>query len=368
MLLAVLGATALAQEVGSREWFEQARRTAATISVPPDTYFEVTYRRYANGDEQLLAKLAAAIADKPEHPLRPEYNELARRLSRGPDVERERVWYFDANRWRISTELDWPFHPRVPWRDAGMDSESPWRLIPDTVTILDANNPSFGYDPAFDKQSAIIAWRFLVTQNIAAGAHWQVGSIERNGDEWTAVLINPEGTRHETYRGTLDQQGRLFIYESVMNRSEDDPKWLGTVTRFTRDEANIMPDLIAGLAPAIALRRESPIGALAPEEWEITKVSRASLEGSPDLVAIPRPGTTDPIRDLSALTGVLDRRNRTAYPVADGVIDRAGAVPIESRQQRRSTFDQWATPVVAVAMVLVVGVLLVLKWKVSNYH
>jgi len=353
------------QEVGSKEWLEKARRIANDLAVPPDTYFEVEYRRYANGDEKLLADLERHIEGKPEHPLRPQYIELARRLERGPDVTHDRVWYFGPDQWRISTDQPWNPNARTPWYDNGRNEKRAWRLIPDTVTILDTKNPEWGYEPAFEPTSAAIAWRYLVTQNIAKGPGWSLKRVDQEGSQWVAVFENGDKTRESTCRGTVDDAGKLFIHEVVMTRADDEPKWLGSTMRFIPDESGVLPELVPGLKPAIAIRREFPTGASYPEEWEILRVGNASEEGGLPVLAQPEPGGTDPVRDLAAVTGLIDRTSRQLFVVDGGNLDRANPIPLATGSRDETVFARWGTTAVAIALSLVVGGLVVLRLKRS---
>lgn len=354
------------QEVGSKEWLEKARRIANDLAVPSDTYFEIEYRRFANGDEQLLADLEQQIEGKPEHPLRPQYIELARRLGNGPDVTHDRVWYFGPEQWRMSSDEPWNPNPRTPWHDSGRNEKDAWRLIPDTVTTLDTENPERGYNPTFEPTSAAIAWQYLLTQNIAKGPGWSLKQVDREGPQWVAVFENGDKTRESTCRGMIDDAGKLFIHEVVMTRSDDEPKWLGATRRFTPDTSGVLPELIPGLKPAIAMRHESPTGASYPEEWEILRVGKASQEGGLAVLAQPEPGGTDPVRNLATLTGLIDRTRGQQFVVDGGNIDRANPIPMANGSRDQTAFGRWGTPAVVVAISLVLGGLIVLRWRRSS--
>jgi len=365
-LLVTLCTPASGQGVGSKEWLEKARRQAGNLSLPPDYYFLAEFRRFANGDEEKLEALRQAIEGKPEHPLRREYIELNRRLNQGPDITREQVWYFDETHWRRNSDLLWETNSRVPWYDTAVNGKQAWRLIPDTITILDPADTEPGYQTDLNEEMAIIAWRYLVSQNITVGPGWTLKETQTNGGLWSAVFESADKKRERSYQGRFLEDGRLFIAKSIMTRSDDEPGWLGAITSFVPDENGLLPEMIQGLQPAISLRREYPTGFRPAEEWTIVKVGTASLEGDRRVLELPKPGADDPIRDLGQLTGLIDRTSRTQFAVDNGTIDRANPISLPTHEKSQSLFDRWGTIVIVSMLSVIIGCLIIVRWKKNS--
>ncbi len=356
---------ALAQEVGSREWLADAIQRAPQVSLPTATHLELEYSRYAAGDASTLQQLERAVDERPEHPERPRLVELKRRLSEGPDVTTDRVWFFGPAHWRVSRDQPWLKGTRRVWQDAAQDGDGAWRLLHDTLTLLPVRDPAPGYDPRVDLLMAESAWRELTTSGLPVEPGWTVADCDVIGSDWAATIHDAEGVVEFKLRGSKLDSGALFIQEILVTRSAEGPEWLGYRRVFSRDESIYIPEQIPGLLPASSMTRSSPRGALAPEQWTIRKVEPIEPVMAQSLLRAPLPGATDEIRDISGLTGVVDRAKGTMSLLQTGGGEEFVSGPMSGVSKPRGSV--WLQPVALVVLGLCAAGLVVLKIKKSHH-
>ncbi|KAA0213365.1 MAG: hypothetical protein DYG94_12590 [Leptolyngbya sp. PLA3] len=349
---------ALAQEVGSREWFEKAREIAAKNDLPPDgTYFEFRQTYYADRSEADYRALAGEVSGNNIHPKWQEFVELGRRLSNGGDIHQVRVWMFDREHWRVSMDL--PFNAdHTPWKDGAKNGSSAWRLTPDSISLLATSSPERGYDVETSLIMVRSTWRYLVTANLGGYPGWETDRVERIGDEWEAALVNPTGTEEQTFHGAFTDDGRLRIVRRVTTRCDDRPQYLGGWAEFTADDGAVLPMIVSGLVPAKAVKRGYPTPGQESSLWQL--VAYHDVDGSQrdTLLATPKPGSDDPLRSLTSVTGLIDKTNGTMAPVADGKLDFARSVELPASMRRAPS--RWLQPVIATVLgVIVTGLILV---------
>lgn len=350
---------ALAQEVGSREWLADAIHRAPFVSLPTATFLELEYARYPAGDASTLLQLERATSGRPEHPDWPKVVELRRRLSEGPDVTTDRVWFFSSSRWRVSRDQPWLKGTRRVWQDAAQDGDGAWRLLHDTLTLLPARDPAPGYDPKVDLLMPESAWRELTTSGLPVEPGWIVVECDWTGSDWAATIQHAKRADEFKLRGRKLDSGALFIHEILFTRSSQGPEWLGYQRLFSRDESVSIPEHVPGLSPASSVKRSSPGGALAPERWAIRKVEPIEPAVAQSVLRVPLPGQGDEIRDISGLTGVVDRAKGTM-----SVLQAGGGEEFVSRPLpgfAKPSGSTWLQVVVVAVLGLCAASLIVLR-------
>lgn len=361
LVLAATCGNAVSQEVGSREWFEKAREIAARSELPPDgTYFEFRQIYYADRSEAEYKALVAEVNGNSEHPRWQEVVDLGRRLKNGGDVHQVRSWVFDREHWRVS--IDTPFNAdHTPWKDGAKNGSAAWRLTPQSIQLLTTSNPERGYDVETSLIMVRSTWRYLAAANFGGYPGWKTQRVERDGDEWEAILVNPSETEEQTFHGTFTADGRLVIHRRVTTRCDDRPQYLGGWAEFAPDEDGLLPVVVPGLVPARSVRRGYPTPGEESSLWEVVACQDVSELQREALLATPQPGSGDPLRSLTSLTGLIDKTNGRASPVIDGRADLTRAVKLpDSPRDGRS---KWLQPVTATILGVIVAGLVLLRMK-----
>lgn len=353
-LLVARSAPAFGQEIGSKEWLEKTLAICQELEFPDDTYFEFIYTTHAGGTPDDLDRLETEGGNNPHSSKFQQYQELSRRLKNGPDVSRYRVWYFDQAHWRVS--VDQPFAPKDKWFDAALDRDNSWRMSTRSLILLNTRNPTPGYDILGHLDMPLIVWKALGASGIGSLSSWSVLRTQTDGNKWTARLGYAGNARELELRGNIDPNGLLRVYESLIVRSDDAPRWLHTRTTFLPDTDGVMPRLIESIEPAIGKTVEYPSGENAPFSWEVVAVRAIDPvnESRSNLLRTPTIDKGDAVRSLAKITGIVDKRANVATPVVDGELrpDSAVALPDPAQSANKSALLQYV-------VATVIGIILV---------
>ena len=195
---------------------------------------------------------------------------------------------------------------------------------------------------------------------MGGGPGWTVGRVSRSGDRWTGTLLSPSGERESSLQGRVIN-GEIAVKVQETIRADDDPKWLGSRTEFTLDDDGIMPALVDGVRPAVAMHSTNPTGATAPSRWEVIEVRDLDPADRDALLATPDPESEDPIRSLAGITGIVDKVHGQAIPVFDGRVQTEASASMPISVERKSS--AWIQFAVGAGLAFIIVVLVIVKFN-----
>ena len=358
LLSVLLAAAAHGQESGSLEWFRAEWKAAEKVGPPEGYYIDYSIMTRVPGDEAELARLAAIIEGKPDHPLRRTHDELKAQIEIGPKTTRYRLWYGGPSRWRLS--MTYPLHLPAGYECAEIAYDGPrsWWMTPKELRLLDARRPPENRDPA----ALISALPHYVSDWLAMGFSsgplgiTPVSSVVRDG-VWEATTTSATGQRVWRYRGRVEGD-RIVADNRELIVAEDDPTVVGY--RSTWSEW-LYIDAVGRWAAARVDRFDADgVAYMTTVLHEIRPLTPGELN---PLLPLPTPDGTDPIRGPVTFTSIVDYGSGTAETWQDGQRvtvalppGRVAATPAPMAQarrmvargdhRRRARLDETATSVV----------------------
>ncbi|HLO39833.1 MAG TPA: hypothetical protein VK176_02330 [Phycisphaerales bacterium] len=273
---------------------------------PADLVYEIRIEEPAQRTPQDVRALAAAVKDKPDHPLRDEVRAEERRLAEGPDITDVVIFWNQEGSWRYNITLG-------PWADAAIRfidtcvrPDSAWRLTPEQLAIVD---PPSGYPPGRDYAANQGTFLNYVDAMLDGSLSRRVSGMKLeeasviNG-AWTA-RFSRDGRVIE-YSGMIVQDpraGGIFEPHSWKVVSHPEREFVGEMEHYERwafDEAigqRVAHTVRFVRSDGAPSRTVTLAGARRLGRDEFHRISR-----------IPEPGEKDPIRGDVRITRVFDVR------------------------------------------------------------
>lgn len=215
--LVVAGASvvAVAQPLGSMEWFESAWN-AAVAEIPENCYLEFIVETAVPSRGHDLETLAAMVKDKPDHPLRSHYEDLLWQKENGNRRARHRLWYESDKRWRMSID----HHHRVPisYTDFAVNNEIGWQLNPRTLDVVNPLSPPEDKDPAFAISTVathVQRWRF---PGMTPDTYFKLRPVrsELSGGTWRGLVASEDEQRLIELTGSLQDNSWVRVEGSLL--------------------------------------------------------------------------------------------------------------------------------------------------------
>lgn len=351
---------ALAQELGSLEWFQSQWRAAEDLTIPDNSYFEYSIELRVAGDAEDLARLAGIVEGKPDHPLRAHYQELKRQIEHGPKVERYRLWYGDANHWRLSADFDFDVPAAYLYLDTAVrDEDNAWQLSARTLRMLDPRHPPEGRDPALLIRVLPLYYVQWMAMGFGAGPLGiePIDSSVSDG-QWIAHTRSRSGDRLYQLTGVMDaQQGIIRLREREVLESRDEPKWIGGRRLYT--DWAYLESIGRWAARRVEWVDSDGLAYQSVVLHEVRSLRPGELDA---LLAPPAPDGTDPIRGQSTFASIVDQRpgQGRSQDSPAGASPPTPTPPTASPGSRTST-PAWLVPA-GWTLAAIIAVALMLLW------
>ncbi len=264
-----------------------------------------------------LEQLRAEVTGKPDHPKRDRYENENRRATRGPDIAKARIAWWDLRLARVGQEQQWSSHG---YADCAVSGEQMWVLTSTSLIAADGQTPH-GKHVEYRYDKIVRAGAVQLSGLISGGLsgpftldpsttvvkmtkrQYAVEIFSENRAEHMSALITWDGARGRVDRAALGNHTK--IPELVM--------WTY--------EASEWSD-VPGLGwMARKLKRTDADG----EVWVLNLQSAHTIPKSDVLVAtaVPENHLEDPWRGKLNLTQIddfrADKRTRTVIDEASGV-------------------------------------------------
>lgn len=360
-MLLVLGlqhAAAMAQDAtpevvlgwAGREWAE----AQSPISCRGLT-LRYTVRMFAQHTEAEFQELTQLIGDKPEHPRRAEWEESARRRSKGPDVAHYQVWFSDPGHIRVNRDLDGV----EGFLDQTISPDLMWTLTPVQLTLVDPAQAR----PDRDVRGNLLSWERDIGYFRFAGAHlgrtsgMQPVNVRSAGNTWLIVARTQSDIEY-TFEARWDASlARAFINRGTQTRNAPTPSAAGSsfVVSDWKDHGTLgwFAERIDELFPDGRPRNTLQLDQV--EACDPATLSERSAE--PSLIG------TDPVRGPYSFKAVYDLR-----PARNVRLERqpSGFVEVPLPAAPGGARARWLNLVGWGALVCIIVALVVLRMKRSG--
>lgn len=320
----MLASCAEAQDLGSLEWWADAWARADAVELPSASFIDYSIETRVAGDQDTLEQLASIVEDRPDHPLRDQYDTLKRQLAEGPDTTRFRLWFDSRTRWRLAQDL----HAGVPlpYVDVALDGTSAWKMNERRLHVIDPRRPPEGLDPNGHIGALPSYFRWWVSSGFGSGPlSIEPVEVSVDGRAWVGRTRAGDGHREYEFRGTIDpDNGLVRIHESEVIRSDDNAQWIGNVTRY---EDWRFIESLGWVASRVSKVDSEGLEYLSVVLNEFRPLDPGEIA---PLLALPTPTSVDPVRGPSTFVAIDDHtpgRHRSTNMAAGDIT----ALPTESR-------------------------------------
>lgn len=334
-------------------WASEFVRRAQESPVPQGSLITYTATFPAIASLAQVEQWQREIAGKPDHPKSSLVEQELRRLTRGPDVSKRRLAWWDEKLARIGEEL--PLTP-MKYADAGVSGQSMWSMTAAGWTASDSSTPSgkgvtYKYDALVRAEARNLA--ALRTGGVVSFINLDPSSatVERQGAHWKVEWLSSSASVKAQAIVRYDAAHSVVLRSSRFNITKSPPETLAT---FESPDWVEHPQL--GWMCATLKQTE--------QSGEVTIFKVESVEGIERglveaLAAVPDRSKEDPWRGTLAIAAVDDFRNdQMVRSRIDAETGKEVVTPTafeSSRQWLRHA--GWFAAGLVVAMVLAVRVL-----------
>ncbi len=232
-LLVLASTCASAQELGSLDWFKSRWAQAEIRPIPENIYIEYIIESPVPGGEDELNRLRALVDDKPDHPLRRQYEDLQWQMTNAAKSTRYRLWYSNPNLWRLSQ--DYHHQIPIPFVDRAVHGREAWQLTSRDLSLVNPRNPPPDRNPA----EALSALPFYLQGWFHPGMspgtplRLQPTDATLQGTNWSSTFQSADGNRRFLITGAVLNDEWIQIDSVTVTHSSDEPQWKGSTTRYS---------------------------------------------------------------------------------------------------------------------------------------
>ena len=237
-----------------------------------------------------------AIRDYPDHPDRARLTRALTRASSAGWSDPQTIWYFGPDRHRNSMANR--HGDETVELDVATNGPLNWSLSNSTLGLSDSDEHPSGTPHVLRTTLGLLAYAGLYpnSENI------RLLRCDRAGDAWSAVWRTQRAEIEVA--GTVRPDGTLRTERRVLLRTFPEPgDAVGTVTEYT----GFVRSEVFGRDVPTLMTMTGPDGAVT-RRLEILELTAIDPGDADELLRVPEPGATDPVRGEVAFRHVNDRR------------------------------------------------------------